>query len=255
MGLFSSAAIFAIYILNPQGHIDQKPVDQFAPYFFVGEVEQRTYEDAEDCEKDKKKAVKEWERLIDATFNRGGTPDDADPTYQAQLARLDSLTCYKIEEATRRRNNADIARQVQAGMKAQQPAVVAKQAAPAAVPASPALESAPPQSEEMVESDPSPAAMALPPVERRYGSLPTKPYFMAEAGRRLDGSWGWVKYSTAFLTPAQCWGEVKRILKDDEENIHRSFAQMQPNFSSMSWYQTQLNNLNVRRRKLTCVAG
>ncbi len=252
MGLFTNAAIFAIYILNPQGQLEQKPVDQFTPYFFVGEVEQRTYEDMEDCEKDKKKAVKEWERLIDATFNRGGAPDDTDPTYQAQLARLDSLTCYKIDEANRRRNNADIARQVQQGMKASAPAAAPKAAASAP---QPSYEATPPQPEEMVESDPAPAAMPLPPVERRYGQMPTKPYFMAESTRRVDGSWGWVKYSTAFLSPAQCWAEVKRTLKDDEENLHRSFAQMQPSFSSMSWYQTRLSELSYRKRKLTCVAG
>jgi hypothetical protein len=88
------------------------------------------------------------------------------------------------------------------------------------------------------------------PIESRP---PTRPYFMAEQVRDARGYWQWVLYSTAFQSPAQCWEALNNFTKEQEALLQRSFSTMQPTYSSATWYQTNAQGMQYRRKHMSCV--
>lgn len=260
MSLFSHAAIYAMFVMNPAGVINNPPADQTpAAYVFREEDKQRTYETLADCTKDLKKAEAEWSESIHEAFARQGTIREDDMAFQTQQARLESLSCAKLEDVARNNNNNEIARKVREQLKAERAfAPAAPQALQRQVPAQapqPEVAYTDPLDEVQTAPEaPMPSPMAVqPPTYRGMPLMPTRAFYMAENGRKANGTYGWVKYATAYPSPASCWSAVKQIVKDDEARLQQAFSTMRPDYSAMSWYQTKMMELQTRKRSLSCV--
>lgn len=258
MSLFSHAAIYALFVMNPAGVIHNPPADQqAAAYIFREEEKQRTYESIEDCQKDLKKAETEWTESVHDAFARLGNIREDDVAFQTQQARIDSLSCEKIDDIKTANNNRDIAKRVRDQLKAEQPAPAPAQTQRKPEPVMQAMPEQyiePTDEVDVQPTAPAPSPMAIkPPTYRGMSMTPTKAFFMAENGRKLDGTFGWVKYATAYPSPASCWSAVKQIIKDDEARLQQAFSTMRPDYSAMSWYQTKMVELQTRKRSLSCV--